>query len=188
MMKLKIIVTSLFALFMSNAAFSDQQKPSITESVIINQQLEVIAIDHDAGWVQLKDRSGFTKKVNVGNDIINFDQVKVGDVVNVNYAETIVIKAFGADAISAGEEIESVFARAKKGEKPAGAAASATTVVVTIASIDLENSLITLKDLKGNMKTLRPRSPSVLKKIQVGDKVAISFAKALSVKVKAANK
>ncbi len=182
-MKLKIIAVTLFALFLTNAAFSDEKKPSMTETVIVNQQLEVIAIDHDARWVQLKDRSGFTKKVSVSNDIINFDQLKVGDLVNVNYAETIVIKAFGADAINAGKEIESIFARAPKGEKPAGAAASAKTIVVTIASIDLENSLITLKDLQGSMKTFRPRSPSVLKKVKIGDKVAISFAKALSINV-----
>lgn len=184
-MKLKTIAAALLALVITNIAFSDTQKPSKTQSLIVNQQLEVIEIDHDAHWVKLKDRSGFTKKVGVGDNIINFDQVQVGDIVNVNYAETIIIKAFGADAISAGKEVESIFARAPKGEKPAIASATAKTVVVTIGAIDLEKSLITLKDLQGNSKTLRPRSSTVLKKLKVGDKVAISFAEAMSVSVEA---
>ncbi len=187
-MNLKIAASLIFALFISNTAFSDQQKPSMSKSITVKQQLEVVAIDHDARWVKLKDRSGFTKKVNVGNDIRNFAQVEIGDIVYVNYAETIVIKAYGADAISAGEEVEAILARAPEGQKPGKAGAVAKTVVLTITAIDLENSLVTLQDSSGNMKTFRPQSISNLKKVKVGDKVAISFAEALAITVKKGDK
>lgn len=183
-MKYRLITSAVLALLMTNPAFSEKEKVSSTNSIIVKQQMEVMAIDHSARWVKLKDRSGFTKKVNVGNEINNFEQVEVGDIVNINYAETIIIKAFGADAISAGEEIESVFARAQEGQKPAAASATARTIVVTISAIDLKNSLVTLKDLKGDTKTFHPRSASNLKKVKVGDKVAISFAEALAITVK----
>lgn len=186
-MKLPIIASSLLALFLSNAAFSNDM-PSSSESIIVKQQFEVLSINHDEKWVQLKDRSGFTKKVNVGSNTTNFDQVKVGDIVNVNYAETIVIKAFGADAINAGVESESIFANAAKGQKPAKAMATAKTIVVTIAAIDLKNSLVTLKDKSGNTKTFRPRTVSNLQKVKVGDKVAVSFAKAIAITVKEGDK
>ena len=187
-MKSKIIASTILALFISNTAMSGNDKPSSADSIIVNQQFEVLAIDHDARSVQLKDRSGFTKTVKVGSDAINLDQVQVGDIVTVNYAETIVIKAFGADAIKAGQESESIFARAAKGEMPAKATATAKTIVLTITAIDLKNSLVTLKDLQGNTKTFRPRLIENLKQVKVGDKVAISFAEALAISVKKGTK
>ena len=183
-MKLKIMTSAVLALFISNAAIAEDQKPSSSKSIVVKQQFEVIQIDYDARWVLAKDRSGFTKKVHIGSDVINFDQVKVGDLVDVSYAETIEIKAFGADAISAGQGAETVFARAPKGQKPGKAAAVARTLVLTITAIDLENSTVTLKDTEGTSRTFHPRIAGNLKKVKVGDKVAVSIAKALAISVK----
>lgn len=188
-MKFKISTFLLASLFVSNMVFADSHnKPASSKSIVVKQELEVIGIDHDARWVLLKDRSGFTRKIEVGNEVQNFNQVSLGDIIKVNYAETIKIKAFGADAVKAGAEAEAVFGRAPKGQMPAMLGAKATTLVVTIANIDLENSLVTLKDKQGNTKTFRPRIIANLKKVKVGDKVAISFAKALVIKVQAGDK
>ena len=188
-MKFKISTILAASLLVSNMAFADShKKPSSSESIIVKQQLEVIGIDHDARWVLLKDRSGFTRKIGVGDIVQNFNQVSIGDIIKVNYAETIHIKAFGADALKSGAEAEAVFGRAPKGQKPAVMSASAKTLVVTIANIDLENSLVTLKDKQGNTKTFRPRIIANLKKVKVGDKVAISFAEAMVISVQAGDK
>jgi hypothetical protein len=71
---------------------------------------------------------------------------------------------------------------------PAKATATAKTIVLTIAAIDLKNSLVTLKDLQGNTRTFRPRLIENLKQVKVGDKVAISFAEALAISVKKGTK
>ncbi len=183
-MKSKFIITSaIVALFVSNLTMAEQNKPSTTESILVEQQLEVLEINKDERWVMLKDRSGFTKKVEVGEGARNFDQLKVGDLINVNYAETIQIKAFGKDAINMGEEAEAIFARTPEGAKPGGALAAAKTIVVTISNIDLKHNLVTLKDKQGNTRTFRPEIPGKLKQVKVGDKVAISVAKAMSISV-----
>lgn len=188
-MKFKLSTIIASSLLISGMAFADgHNKPAATKSIVVKQQLEVLKIDHSARWVLLKDRSGFTRKIDVGSEVRNFDKVSVGDIVNVNYAESIHIEAFGADAIKAGVEAEAVFGRAAKGQMPAAAGAAAKTLVVTIAAIDLENSLVTLKDKQGNAKTFRPRIKANLEKVKVGDKVAISFAKALAISVQAGNK
>ena len=183
-MKLKKSIVLATALLISPIGFADNHKmPSSSTSIVVKQELEVIGIDHDARWVKLKDRSGFTRQIDVSEGVQNFNEVKLGDIVKVNYAETIQFKAFGADAIKSGVEAEVVFGRAPKGQKPAIAGAAAETVVVTIANIDLENSLVTLKDRQGNTKTFRPRIPANLKKVAVGDKVAISIANAMAIEV-----
>lgn len=183
-MKPKFIITSaIVALFVSNLAMAEPNKPSTTESILVEQQLEVMEINKDERWVLLKDRSGFTKKVEVGSNARNFEQLKVGDLINVNYAETIQIKAFGDEAIKMGKESEAIFARSPEGAKPGGAIAAAETIVVTISSIDLAHNLVTLKDKQGNSRTFRPQVPAKLKQVKVGDKVAISVAKAMAITV-----
>ena len=185
-MKSKFIITlAIVTLFISNLAMAEaqQNKPSATESILVEQQLEVMEINKDERWVILKDRSGFTKKVAVGDSARNFEQLKVGDVINVNYAETIQIQAFGKDAINMGEEAEAIFARTPEGASPGGALAAARTIVVTISNIDLKHNLVTLKDKQGNTRTFRPEIPGKLKQVKVGDKVAISIAKAMSISV-----
>jgi len=183
-MKIRIIAAIIFALFISNTALAENQKPSMTKTKIVKQELTVLEINHEERLVKVQNRSGFVQVIEVDKEARNLAQVVVGDVIQINSAETIQIKAFGADAIKAGKEVEAIFARTPEGQKPGVAAAGAVTFVVTIASIDLENSLVTLKDNQGNTRTLKPRLPSNLKKVKVGDKVAISFAKAKTITVK----
>lgn len=187
-MKLKVIIISACLVLVSANSFAENRKTSMEQTITVKQQLEVMAIDHKERWAKLKDRSGFTRTIHIGDEVKNFDQVVVGDIINVNFAETIQIKAYGADAIKAGEEVEVAFAKAAEGQKPGKAIAVAKTIVVTISAIDLEHSLVTLSDKQGNTKTFSPQIPSNLKKVKVGDKVAISIAKALAITVKPSNK
>ena len=189
-MKRMIIATfSLLALvlgfsFAGNVLASGADNiPSTTKKVVVKQRLEVLAIDHEKRTVQLKDASGFTQTITVGEGARNFSQLAVGDIVDVNRSKSIKIKAFGADSVNAGAEAAAVFARTPEGQKPGAAIVGSEVVVVTIAAIDLENSLVTLKDKEGNTSVLSPEIPSNLKKVKVGDKVAIMLTQTLSITV-----
>jgi len=192
-MKLKVIAASALLMLTANMSFADSDKasgadsiPAMEKTIVIKQRLEVMAINHEKRWVELKDASGFTQKINVGDEARNFNQLAVGDVINVNRSKTIKIKAFDADSIEAGAEAGAVFARTEEGQKPGAAIIGAEVVVVTIAAIDLTNSLVTLEDEEGNLEVLQPEIPSNLKKVKVGDKVAIMFIQSLSIAVDSA--
>ncbi len=187
-MKLKVFIIASCLLLVSTNSFSENKDVGMEQTITVKQQLEVLAIDHKERWAKLKDRSGFTRTIHIGDEVKNLDQVVVGDIVNVNFSETIQIKAFGPDALKAGEEVEVAFAKAPEGEKPGKAVAVAKTIVVTISAIDLERSLVTLADKQGNTKTFSPQIPAKLKKVKVGDKVAITIAKALAITVTPSNK
>ena len=86
-------------MLISNISFANSEKasgadsiPAVTKTIVIKQRLEVTAINHEKRWVRLKDSSGFTQKINVSDAARNFDQLKVGDIVNISRSNTIKIK------------------------------------------------------------------------------------------------
>ncbi len=179
-----LLVLVLSLSFTGNVLASDADNiPSTTKKIVVKQRLEVLAIDHEKHTVQLKDASGFTQTITVGEEARNFSQLAVGDIVDVNRSKTVKIKTFGADAVNAGAEVATIFARTPEGQKPGGAIVGSEVVVVTIAAIDLENSLVTLEDKEGHTSVLKPEIPSNLKKVKVGDKVAIMLTQTLSISI-----
>jgi hypothetical protein len=182
--QLKIIAICFVTLFICNSSFADHHDDiSSSKTIVMKKKLEVVAINHEKRWFRLKDISGFTRTIEVGDEIQNFDQISVGDMLKVRYSETVSIEVFDADSAELGDVEEALFARADKGEIPAAIGAVVKTYVVTIAEIDIKNSQVTLQDKQGNTKMFRPRIPANLKKVKIGDKVVISFATALAMKI-----
>ena len=189
-MRTKIIAGIALLVLASNMSFANSEKasgassiPATTETIVVKQSLEVVGINHDERWVELKDSSGFTQKIKVGDEVRNFDQMTKGDIVNIVRSNTIEIKAFDADAINVGKEAGAIFARAAEGQKPGVAIVDTGIIVLKIAAIDLKNSLVTLEDETGNQKIFQPKVAANLKKVKVGDKVAIMFLQTFSITV-----
>lgn len=182
-MKIKVLIAVFFGLLINNAAMAETELPGVTEVIEASAKLEVVEIDYEKRSVKLKNEKGDVEQIDVGDEVRNFDQVKAGDFVNIDYAEAIQVQVFKPDEVEAGAFVDAVFGRAEEGEKPGAVAARNVTLVATITEIDLEKKTVTLKDKEGNTKTFNPRNPDNLKKVKVGDMVMFSYTEALSITV-----
>ena len=182
-MKIKFLIAVFFSLTINNFVLAGDDLPGVSEVVEASATLEVVEINHDQRWVKLKDENGDIEQIDVGSDVRNFDQVKVGDIVNIDYAEAIQIQVFNPDEVESGTYSDAAFGRTEEGQKPGLVAIENVTRIAAISAIDLENKTVTLQDKEGNTKTLKPRYPENLKKVKVGDKVMFSYTKALSISV-----
>ena len=77
----------------------------------------------------------------------------------------------------------SSMATAPLGQKPAGYAAKEVYVVATVAAIDKDNMIVTLKGPKGNAYPVKAREKKNVEKLAVGDNVEIHAIKALAIEV-----
>ncbi len=189
-MKWKLLIaTACTILMFISYAYADQHsgaknaKPGRLEASITNLDATVEAIDHEKRQVTLKGPKGNTVTIDVDEDVKNLPQVEVGDMVTVQYLESVAIQVYAADEVKAGKVSAAAVATAKPGEKPAAIAIEETIVVMTIEAIDLENELVTLKNAKGEAKTVKPQEPENLKKVEVGDKVMITYTEAMGIAV-----
>ena len=144
--------------------------------------LVVDSIDKASRSVVLKNAKGETMKVVAGDEIKNFDQIKVGDNVVASYTQGLVMtlkKGGGAlrERIDSSEK-----GSAAAGEKPACYEVKEVTFVADVQQVDLKNQTVTLR---GAVKTVRLKikDPEQLKLIKKGDQVEGVFAEAVAVSV-----
>ena len=189
MRPLTILAVAVAAAF-APAAFA-QEKPIVNQVVgtapgkaaamqTVKASAVVEAVDPATRHVTLKLANGHTKTIAVGEQVKNFDQIKVGDKVTVGYLEslTLELKKGGKEVVARTEQ--SGMDRAKPGEKPGGVAAREVKVVADVVAIDQAKHMVTLK---GPMQTveLNVRDPEQLKLIHKGDQVEATYTEALAI-------
>lgn len=145
----------------------------------------ITAIDPATRMVAIKGPNDRTVVVTAGPDVRNFDSMKVGDKVEVDY-ETAVVVALRKGATGR-EKIETeVAARAPAGGKPGAAAAKVTTIVARIENVDRKNNTATLQGPEGRYVVVKVRDPNLMKDVKVGEEVAIAFYEAVGIAVRPA--
>jgi hypothetical protein len=163
-------------------AASAGKKPSVYKEKVVTGMATVEAVDLDKRIVTLKRADGSVFDLTVGPEARNLPQVKVGDEVVVKYYESIAVQVTKPGA-KEGAEVKEAVARAKPGEKPAGAIAKQVTVTATVEKIDKKKMTATLKGSEGKVVDVKVRNPKNLENVNVGDQVVITYTEAVAVSV-----
>jgi hypothetical protein len=119
----------------------------------------------------------------VGDQVRNLDQVKVGDGVVVEFLEAIAVDLKKGGGMTPSAGIGGAAARAKPGEKPAAVLGGALEVVATIVAIDADEPSVTLKGPEGKVIEVLVQHPEKLADVDVGDQVVITYKRAVAVAV-----
>jgi hypothetical protein len=143
----------------------------------------VAAIDKEKRKVTLVDQSGIKSTVKCGPEVINFDQIQVGDQVKVTATERLVVfvaKKGEAPPSATGAEM---VALAPKGAKPGGMMAETTQISAKITALDPEQHKATLQFEDGSTTTVPVRQDVDLSKVKVDDDVVLRITESLAMKV-----
>ena len=167
------------------AVASEPGKAAIVGAVEISAQ--VVAIDKAARTVTLKGPKGNVVDIVAGEQVKNFDQIKVGDLVVARYAQALTLELRKTKA-AGGEAVVKEEAAKAPGEKPAVAGARTVTLLADVVAVDPKASTITLKGPKGNEVTLDVRNPEQFKVVKKGDQVEVTYTEALALSVEPAPK
>jgi hypothetical protein len=149
---------------------------------------QVVGIDKDLRTVTLKGPKGNVVDVLVGNDVKNFDQIKLGDFVVARYLQALTLELVKTRAGIREGAVREGAARAQPGERPAGAVARQVTVLADVIDVSPKNKTITLKGPKGNVVTLDVQNPDHFKVVKKGDQVEATYTEALALSVEPAPK
>src|SRR5262249_17566127 len=80
---------------------------------------KVIAVDAAQRTVTLQSASGKTRTIEVGDQVRNFDQIKVGDTVHAKYTQALALELKkGAGSMAAPTEEHAITPPAAPGAKP----------------------------------------------------------------------
>jgi hypothetical protein len=142
----------------------------------------ITAIDKATRDVTMKGPQGNELTVTAGPDVKNFDQMKVGDQVNVEYIEalTLELKKGGGQKVARTEQAGA--AGAKPGAQPAGAVGRQVTIVADVVAVDAATQSVTLRGPKRTV-VLPVADSEQFKRIAKGDQVEATYTQALAIAV-----
>ena len=196
--KSKFVLALIMVVF---AATAGAQQPNVSDTTSIASEpgkasavrrvemsAQVVSIDKPTRTVTLKGPKGNVLDVVAGDDVRNFDQIKVGDFVVARYIEATTLELKKTTAGTGGASVREEVRRAKQGERPGVAGAREVTAMADVTALDPQNSTVTLKGPKGNEVTLSVRNPDQFKVVKKGDKVQVTYTEALALSVEPAPK
>ena len=165
---------------------SEPGRASIVRAAELSAQ--VVGIDKATRTVTLKGPKGNVVDIVAGDEVKNFNQIKLGDFVVARYAEALTLE-LRKTKVKAGEPtVREEAARAKPGERPAVAGAREVTAIADVIGVDPKKSTITLKGPRGNVVTLDVQNPDQFKVVKKGDQVEVTYTEALALSVEPAPK
>lgn len=142
----------------------------------------ITAIDKSTRDVTLKGPEGNLMTVTAGPDVKNFDKLKVGDKVDMQYVEALTLELKKGGGLVVGRTEAADKVGAKKGEAPGGAIGRQVTIVADVVAVDPAKQVVTLKGPKQTVN-LRIPDPEQFKRIAKGDQVEAKFTQAFAVAV-----
>jgi len=153
----------------------------LSDAVTINAT--VYGIEKIDRTLWLKGPEGNVVEIVISEDAKNFNQIQIGDIVNITYYKSLAIY-MGTPDEQPDLESDAMIVRAPEGEAPAGVAVKMVDVSATVLGIDKENRYVTLKGPAGDTFTTDvDESVSYFDKLKVGDVIHVTYTKALAVDV-----
>ena len=143
------------------------------------------AIDATNRLVTLTFEDGTVDTVTAGPEVRRFSELKVGDKVTFRYHESAIVQLHKAGDATPSSSAKEGIVRST-GPKPGGVMAQQATAVVTVEAIDAALPSITVKTEDGNRLTYHVENKNNLEGVKVGDRIEITFTRALMITVEGA--
>ncbi len=142
----------------------------------------VTAVEAQTRKVTLVNPDGKKTEFKAGPEVVNFNQIQVGDQVKAMVTEQLVV-FMATDAPPQGQGAATMVALAPVGAKPGGFVADTVQVKAKVVDIDLKKHKATLEFPDGSKKTVAVRKDVDLRQRKVGEEVVIRCTEALAISV-----
>jgi hypothetical protein len=152
------------------------QEP-VSKTNVIKSSSTIQAIDTTSRTITLRDEKGNEDTFAVGEGVQRFNELKVGQRVNVTYYESLVLQLVKPGEKGGGESLEAALNRAK-GALPAGSIATQEKATVTVKAVDMAIPSITVTTPDGRTVTRKIEQKKYLEGVKPGDKIDITMTRA----------
>jgi hypothetical protein len=170
------------------AVITSQAPGKMGEADAIQIQGKVKSINKKTREVTLVGPQGNQLVIPAGEDVKNFDQIRIGDLVTLTYVQALVVELKAVENNGIRERVESVnTVAAKPGEKPAGMIEKTVRVVANVVAVNPKAQTVTLRGAKRTVE-LAVKDPALLKNVKIGNQVEATYIEAVALVVTADKK
>jgi hypothetical protein len=144
----------------------------------------VKAINERERTLTLDPKHGETQTVKASSDMVNFNQIRVGDEVHVELIEALAVSLISGGGVESVGELDAV-ALAPVGAKPGVAIVSSREVTADIIGIDLHAHRVGLEFIDGSTQSVKVGKHIDLTKVALDDSVRIQITDAVAITITA---
>jgi Cu/Ag efflux protein CusF len=178
---LLVVFLAAMAVAVVAAPLHAQVPKPVSQSASVTVTAVIVAIDSTNRLISLKTDDGAVDTVEAGPDVKRFSELKVGDKVTFRYYESVVY-AIQQPGAKPPAPATSGIVRGT-GPKPGGSLSEQLTAVVTVQAIDLAIPSITIKTEQGSTMSFKIEDRKNVEGVKAGDKVQITYTRALAISV-----
>lgn len=142
----------------------------------------VSAVDPATRKVKLTTPDGKETSFKAGPEVVNFDQIQVGDKITATVTEEVAISLTRGD-VPPSASADTAVALAPIGSKPGVLMADTVEVTAKILAIDNKRRKVTLQFADGTTKKLKVGKAADLTKVKPGDGVNLRLTEGIAIVV-----
>jgi hypothetical protein len=185
----KWLLPALALAALANVAWAQQSQPGTPgyKAELTKVQATVQSIDAKTREVTVVGPKG-PVTIFVGPEVKNFDNLKVGDKVNLSFYQGVAAQIVkGSQKVS--DPAAAAFATPNAtgpGMTPGGVAGASATVTVKIEAIDLPTNTVAFKRSDGTTHIIEVKSPEMrqfIRTLKVGDHVNVTYTESVAVSI-----
>jgi hypothetical protein len=193
-MKHRFVLSIALAAALNSTAFAQQATPPVAAVIAasapgvggvagaVKVTATVVALDAATRTATLKGAKGKIVDVVVPPEAKNFDQIRVGDLVTVEYMRALTLELKGPGSIRSNTS-QAASAPAPAGAVAGGSAARQVVVMANVTAVNNKEKFVTLRGPKGKSVDVSVSDPAQLKLVKVGDQVEAVYTEAMAVTV-----
>lgn len=174
---------ALTGLLLGSLAMPLAASAAVVGAALTTASGRVTAVDPATRTITLQGANGNTVEVVAGPDVRNFQQIKPGDTLTLDYYESVAIDVRRAGSGVPEVVTETAATRSAKGARPGGAIGRQTTITAEIWHINKSANLVTLVGPQGGRRTIQVRDPALqarLQQLKEGDLVDFTITQAVA--------
>lgn len=169
---------------LATSQLAQAQQP-VTRTNTIKATATIVAIDSTLRIVTLRTASGEEDSLAVAPDVKRFNELKVGDRINMTYMESAVVTVQPPGTAPKPSTVGGGVTPGS-GKSPSATAAAQVTTTVSVKAIDPAVPSITVTTADGRTVTRKIENKKNLEGIKVGDKLDITYTRAVMLSAEAA--
>ena len=167
----------------SSGAVVDKQPGKVGIAQAVDVTATITALDAAKREITLKGPDGKEVTMVAGPEVKNYGQLKVGDKVDIQYVEALVLELKKGGGLPVARTEKDSMTSAKPGQAPGAKGGRKVTVVGDVIALDPATQTVTLK---GPQRTadLKVRDKKQFDLIQKGDQIEATYTEGFAVAVK----
>ena len=143
----------------------------------------VEGVDLDNRIVTLKGPRGNLVAIRVDEKVRNLPQLQPGDLVSIDYYQSLAIDVKKANGTPSATE-KTTVTRAEPGEKPGGVALRKVHIVTEVMGVNTDTQTILVRGPLGNLTEVKVNDAELVSELHTGGRVDLTYVEGLAIEVR----